>query len=119
MPQAEFKDFEEFWPHFLSSHQNSLTRWMHVAGVASGAGGIVAALVLRKKWPLFVGAGMFGALALGAHPLVEGNHAENLGRPLWGARGLLRMCFRTVTGTIDEDLARMAQTKEAEVNEAA
>lgn len=66
MHQAEFKDFEEFWPHFLSSHQNSLTRWMHVAGLAAGTGGIATALILKKKWPLLLGTGLFAALALGA-----------------------------------------------------
>lgn len=111
MSQPEFNDFEAFWPHFLSSHQHGLTRWMHVLGVTSGAAGIAAALVLRKKWPLALGAGMFAAFALGAHPLVEGNHAENLGRPIWGARALLRMCARTVTGTITEDLARLSKTE--------
>ena len=102
-------DFDEFWLHFLSSHRRGATRWAHVAGVTLGAAGLLAALGTRKLWPLAVGAGALAALAIGAHPVFEGNRAENTGRPIWAARALGRMWLRQVTGTIDADLAKVAE----------
>jgi hypothetical protein len=107
-PSHSIEDFEQFWLHFLSSHKGAQTRWAHVAGISLGVLGAAAAVGTRKLWPLAIGAGAFAALAIGAHPLLEGNRAENFGRPLWAARALGRMWVRQVTGTIDRDLAEIA-----------
>jgi hypothetical protein len=106
-------DFDEFWLHFLSSHRRGSTRWAHVAGVTLGVAGVAAALGTRKLWPLVLGGGALAVLAVGAHPLLEGNRAENLGRPLWAARALGRMWVRQVTGAIDTDLAKLAGRPQA------
>lgn len=101
MSVAECQDFETFYLHFLTSHTRSVTRWMHVAAVGAGAAGVAISLTTRRALPAAVGAG----LAVGAHPLFEGNVPQNAGRPLWAARAVLRMCIRQVTGAIDVDLA--------------
>jgi len=106
-------DFDEFWLHFLSSHRRGATRWAHVAGVTLGVAGAAAALGTRKLWPLVVGGGALAVLSVGAHPVFEGNRAENLGRPLWAARALGRMWLRQVTGAIDADLAKVADRESA------
>ena len=105
----EITDFEAFWLHFLTSHQRAATRWAHVAGLSLGVAGAVAALATRKVWPAALGGAAFAALALGAHPVLEGNRAENFGRPLWAARALGRMWVRSITGSIDADLAAIAR----------
>lgn len=99
--------FEQFWPHFLSSHRQPLTRWLHVAAVGVGALGLIKGVRQRRVGPVLWGAATGAALALGAHPLVEGNRAENGGQPLWAARALLRMCLRTVTGSIGAEIAAL------------
>lgn len=99
--------FEQFWPHFLSSHRQPLTRWLHVAAVGVGTIGVIKALRQRRLGPALLGTAAGAALALGAHPLVEGNRAENGGQPLWAARALLRLCARTISGSIDADLAEL------------
>jgi hypothetical protein len=109
--QPRFATFEQFWLHFLSSHLRSSTRWAHVAALGAGLAGAGLAWRSRKAWPLAAGVGAGVALALGAHPLLEGNTAENLGTPLWSARALVRMCLRTVTGSIDADLAALAHER--------
>ncbi|MCA9682376.1 MAG: DUF962 domain-containing protein [Myxococcales bacterium] len=108
----EFSDFESFWPHFLSSHMRAATRWAHVAALAVGVLGLIATIVLRHWLPLVLGAAGTAALAVGAHPLFEGNRAENLGRPLWGARGFWRLCVRTIAGSIEAEVAALARTRE-------
>lgn len=99
--------FEQFWPHFLSSHRQPLTRWLHVAAVGVGTLGLLRAMRQRRLGPAFWGTAAGVALALGAHPLVEGNRAENGGQPLWAARALLRMCVRTVSGSIGAEIAEL------------
>src|SRR6187402_406948 len=87
-------DFESFYLHFLGSHTRPATRWMHVAGVGLGVLGAAAALATRRPLPAMLGGAAAAALAVGAHPLFEGNTAQNGGRPLWAARAVLRMCVR-------------------------
>lgn len=104
MSTVEVEDFEGFYLHFLTSHTRAVTRWMHVAAVGAGVTGVAISAVTRRPLPALVGIGAGVALAVGAHPLFEGNVPENAGRPLWAARAVLRMCFRQVTGAIDSDL---------------
>lgn len=103
-------DFEQFWRHFLTSHRKAPTRWAHVAGLTIGVLGAAAAIGTRRVWPLAAGASVFAALALGAHPMIEGNTPRNLGRPLWSARALGRMWWRTLAGTLDAEVDALSPT---------
>ena len=103
----EFADFEAFWPHFLSSHRNSVVRWAHVAALASLLIGLRRARKQRRLWPLIKGGAVAGALAVFSHPLLEDEWPQNLGNPRFAARGFLRLCLRTVSGRIHDDLAAL------------
>lgn len=107
LPANPPETFEQFWPHFLASHRQPLTRWLHVAAVGVGTLGLVKAVRRHRLGPALWGSAVGAALALGAHPLVEGNRAENGGQPLWATRALLRMCLRTVSGSIAADIAAL------------
>jgi hypothetical protein len=109
--RPRFDSFEQFWPHFLSSHLRASTRWAHVAAVGAGLAGAALAWRSRKAWPLAAGVGAGAALAGLAHPLFEGNTPENLGMPLWAARAVMRMCLRTVTGSIDAEIAQITRDR--------
>ena len=85
---------------------------MHVAAVSVAAVGLFSAVRQRRLMPLVLGGAAGFALATVAHPLFEGNTPENLGRPLWAARGLLRLCARTVTGRINAEVAELDAFKE-------
>lgn len=98
------QDFEAFYLHFLTSHTRAVTRWMHVAALAAGATGVTVAIATRRPLPAILGAAAGVALAVGAHPLFEGNTPQNAGSPLWAARAVWRMCTRQVTGAIDADI---------------
>jgi hypothetical protein len=100
-----YENFESFYQHFLSSHTRAVTRWMHVAGLSIGATGVAIAARTRRPLPALLGIGVGTALLVGSHPVFEGNTPQNGGRPLWGARALVRMCVRQVTGAIEADLA--------------
>jgi hypothetical protein len=99
-----FETFEQFWPHFLSSHRKASTRWAHVAAVGVGLAGAALGGRRRSVWPAIAGVGAAVALAAGAHPLFEGNTAQNAGRPLWALRAVGRLCLRTITGSINAEV---------------
>ena len=86
----------------------------NVGAAALGLAGAAAGLQRRSLWPLIAGAGGAVALAVGAHPLFEGNTAENLGHPLWAARAIARMSLRTITGSIRADLEQLEHARAAE-----
>ena len=77
----------------------------HVAALGAAAVGMYAAVRRRRLSPLLIGGAAAFTLATAAHPLFEGNTPQNLGRPLWAARGFLRLCVRTVTGRISAEVA--------------
>lgn len=100
--------FEDFWLSFVADHKSARNRWAHVAGLTAGALGLGVAVARKSPVPLVLGAAAFAAFAVFGHPVFEGNRAKNFGRPVFAARAFMRLCLRTVTGAIDEDLARAA-----------
>jgi hypothetical protein len=103
---TRYDDFDAFWEHFVRSHTRPGTQWMHTAGVAVWCGGIAASVVRRTPWPFVVGSAAFAALAVGAHPLFEGNWPENAGQPLFGILGNFRMAWHTLRGTMAAEVER-------------
>src|SRR5262245_58461874 len=93
-------DFEEFWQRFIQSHRSAAVRWCHVAALGCGAAGLLGALTTRRVFPLILGGGGMAAFAVLSHPIFTGHWPENSGRPLYGARAFLRLCLRTVNGSI-------------------
>lgn len=107
MSNQEFSDFEEFWPHFLSSHSHPATRWAHVASVFFAVRGVAKAVRKRSIFPLIKGALISSAFATLSHKFIEGNRPQNFGRPLWATRAVLRLCVRTVTGSIKAEIENL------------
>lgn len=101
------QDFEAFWKKFLSDHPSAANRWAHVGALVAGAGGVAWALRSRSISPALKGAALAAALAVGGHPVFQGDQPKNFGRPLWAARAFLRLCVRTVTGRAERELAEM------------
>lgn len=102
-----FTDFEEFWPHFISSHRRPATRWAHVAAAGAALLGLRRARKQGRLLPLLVGGAVAGGLAVLAHPLLEGDWPQNLEHPRFAARAFVRLCLRTLSGRIHEDLAAL------------
>jgi hypothetical protein len=104
---ADDQDFEAFWKKFLSDHPSAANRWAHVGALVAGAGGLAWALRSRSISPALKGAALAAALAVGGHPVFQGDQPKNFGRPLWAARAFLRLCVRTVSGRAEQELAEM------------
>jgi hypothetical protein len=103
------QDFEAFWRKFLSDHPSRANRWAHVGALVAGTGGAVWALRRGSVGPALAGGVLAAVLAVGGHPVFQGDRPKNFGRPVWAARAFVRLCVRTVTGRADEELAEMAR----------
>lgn len=103
---ARYDNFDAFWYHFVGSHKKPATQWMHTAGVAAFCAGIATSVARRSPWPFVIGGASFAALAVGAHPLFEGNWPENTGQPIFGIVANFRMAFHTLAGTMPLEIAR-------------
>lgn len=101
------KTFEEFWPDYLRAHSDERNRTFHILGTALGLGS--AALFIATgmpRWSLAAAATGYGA-AWAGHAFFEKNKPKTLSHPLWSFRADMRMLSRTLTGRLDEELARI------------
>lgn len=93
-----FQNFAEFYPFYLSQHQNRVCRSLHVAGLLTVLTLAVALpLTGHALWlPLLPVVG-YGFSWVG-HFVFERNVPATFTWPWWSLRGDLRMTWETLTG---------------------
>jgi hypothetical protein len=97
---VEFKSFAEFYPFYLSQHQNQICRRLHFVGSSLGLLGLGAALVTGKK--RYVAAGIvagYGCAWVG-HFFFEHNKPATFKYPLYSFMGDWVMYKEMLTGKI-------------------
>ena len=97
---VEFKSFAEFYPFYLSQHQNQTCRRLHFVGSSLGLLGLGAALVTAKK--RYVAAGIvagYGCAWVG-HFFFEHNKPATFKYPLYSFMGDWVMYKEMLTGKI-------------------
>ena len=98
--------FEEFWERYVRAHAHPRTRALHAVGTLS-AGALIAAGILRRRPALVLAAPLVDyAIAQLSHRTIEGNATQPYRNPRWHVRAELRMCARTLAGTMDAEVAR-------------
>jgi hypothetical protein len=108
--QHPIKSFEEFWPFYLSQHAHPLCRKLHFVGTSLAFGSIAAGLVTGQWW-MMAGAPIAGyGFAWVGHFLIEKNRPATFTYPAWSLQGDCVMWWKTLTGTIDEELDRFGIT---------
>ncbi len=108
MAQPEMRSFEDFWPFYLGEHAHPANRMLHVVGTTLAIGSVAAGLLTGRR-AFYVAAPLIGyGFAWVGHFVVEGNKPATFKHPLWSLRGDFVMLWKTVTGTIDEEIARVA-----------
>jgi hypothetical protein len=101
------RSFEEFWPYYVSQHQDPWCRRLHVAGTTLGLA--CAALSPLQPWLLPVAPVVGYGFAWVGHFAFEKNRPaswHSLRHFAWSFRGDMRMLARTYTGTMDGELER-------------
>lgn len=97
---VEFKSFAEFYPFYLSQHQNQTCRRLHFVGSSLGLLGLGAALVTGKK--RYVAAGIvagYGCAWVG-HFFFEHNKPATFQYPVYSFMGDWVMYKEMLTGKI-------------------
>jgi hypothetical protein len=93
--------YEEFYKYYLSEHQNTTSRLLHVIGTT-----IVLALVLTSiihlnpYWLIFVPISGYGFAWIG-HFFFEKNQPATFKYPLWSLKSDFKMYFDIVSGKIN------------------
>jgi hypothetical protein len=111
-PEAAYAvaSFEEFWPHYVRMHTRPATHALHALGTLSAVG--LAALAIARRSPLVLVAAPLAdyALSQAGHRLFEGNATSPWKNHAWHARAELRMLRLVLTGRMQHEVLRYAQT---------
>lgn len=110
MPQS----FEEFWPYYVSQHQNKTCRQLHFVGT-SIAMGCLAVSPLYPPAALAAPVAGYGLAWIG-HFVFEKNRPASWGGVkafAWSLRGDLRMWRMIAMGEMDAEVDRVVATAQA------
>ncbi|HEY4241693.1 MAG TPA: DUF962 domain-containing protein [Kofleriaceae bacterium] len=104
------ESFEEFWPYYVSQHMNRTSRRLHFVGTTLAMG-----CVAVSPWvpSALLAAPVCGyGLAWIGHFAFEKNRPATWGSAkfaVWSLRGDVRMWGKMITGTMDAEVARVAE----------
>ena len=90
--------FAEFYPFYLSEHENQTSRRLHFIGTSIGALLLVAAVVLLKWWIVVVALAQGYTFAWIGHFFFEHNKPATFQYPFFSFRGDGRLWWETLTG---------------------
>lgn len=109
LPQS----FEEFWPYYVSQHQNRTSRRLHFVGTTLALGCVAAAPFYPPALLAAPVAG-YGFAWLGHFAFEKNKPATWLGpkQALWSLRGDFRMWGKMITGQMDAEVERHADAAE-------
>ncbi|PKN57566.1 MAG: DUF962 domain-containing protein [Deltaproteobacteria bacterium HGW-Deltaproteobacteria-14] len=97
-----FESYEEFWPYYVSEHQDRTCRRLHFIGTSL----VMAMAPNPLLWPALPVAGY--GFAWAGHYVFEKNRPATFTYPLWSLRADFRMWRKIVTGEMPEELERAA-----------
>jgi hypothetical protein len=104
-----YSNFEEFWPEYVRAHSKKLNRTLHAIGIGLALACVLAAIKQRRPW-LLLGAPLFGyGFAWAGHFFVEKNAPATFSHPLYSLEASFLMFFKTLTGRMDDEVARILQ----------
>ncbi|RXS85993.1 DUF962 domain-containing protein [Geobacillus sp. PK12] len=108
----EFRDYEEFWPFYLTQHRKRATRRWHFVGTSFVFLFVIIAIATRNAWWLLGAPIAAYALAWFSHFFIEGNKPATFGHPFWSLRADFRMYRLMLTGQLGRELERMGISEE-------
>ncbi len=102
--------FAEFWPNYVRAHSELSTRLMHCAGTLLGWAILVAAIVTRHWWWIWLALVVPYALAWISHFFIEHNRPATFEHPLWSWWADQKMVAMMLVGKMGEEVKRASQT---------
>ncbi|ANB59441.1 DUF962 domain-containing protein [Anoxybacteroides amylolyticum] len=100
----EFKNYEEFWPFYLSQHRKRATRVWHFIGTSFVFIFLVTAVVTWNAWWILAAPVVAYSFAWISHFFIEGNKPATFGHPLWSLRADFRMYRLMLLGKLEKEL---------------
>jgi len=105
--EGRCESFEEFWPLYVKEHSNKLNRQLHFIGTSLALACIAAAVVKRRPWLLLLAPVAGYGFAWAGHFFVEKNRPRTFKHPLYSLAADFVMYWRTIAGTMDDEVARV------------
>jgi hypothetical protein len=102
------KTFAEFWPYYVRAHSRPMTRVMHAIGSTLALACIVLFFVTTSRWFLLAAPVIGYSFAWTSHFFIEHNKPATFGHPFWSLAADYVMLWKTVTGTMDREIAKHA-----------
>jgi hypothetical protein len=102
----EFRNYDEFWPFYVSQHSKAATRRWHFVGTSAVIVCIILAVAVNARFLLLAPVIAYG-LAWFSHFFIEGNKPATFGHPLWSLRADFHMFGLMLTGRMDDEIRRL------------
>ncbi|RXI96146.1 DUF962 domain-containing protein [Anaerobacillus alkaliphilus] len=107
----EFKNYQEFWPFYLTQHSKKETRAWHFVGTTFVFICIALAIILGNSWIVLLAPVIAYSFAWISHFFIEGNKPATFGHPFWSLRADFQMYFFTLFGKLNGELAKLEKNK--------
>ncbi|MCP1157736.1 MULTISPECIES: DUF962 domain-containing protein [Bacillus] len=110
----EFKNYNEFWPFYLSQHSKKSTRTWHFIGTTFVYICIALAIIYLNVWFIILAPVIAYGFAWFSHFFIEGNKPATFGHPLWSLRADFQMYFYILTGSLSREIDNLPEQYSAE-----
>nr|WP_171016657.1 DUF962 domain-containing protein [Pseudalkalibacillus caeni] len=104
--QTNFKNYEDFWPFYVSQHSKKSTRFWHFIGTSFVFICIFLA-VFFKWWIVLLAPVIAYGFAWFSHFFIEGNKPATFGHPIWSLRADFRMYRYILIGKMEEEVKQV------------
>ena len=94
---TRYTSFADFYPFYLSEHQNTTSRRLHVLGTSLALGSIMLALASQNAWWLLAALVQGYAFAWVGHFFFEHNRPATFQHPLYSLMGDWRLWWEVIT----------------------
>lgn len=104
MSERKYKSLEEFYPFYLTEHQDSTCRNLHFIGTGLLIASLLTGIVLLN-WVFFAAIPVLGyGFAWAGHAFFEKNKPATFTYPLWSLASDFIMFWHIVTGQLPEKM---------------
>ena len=100
MSEKTYRNFDEFYPFYLSEHSNPVSRRLHFTGTSIAALLLIGAAVMQMWWLILIAPIQAYAFAWIGHFFFEHNRPATFIYPWFSFRGDWRMWWQIITGKL-------------------
>jgi hypothetical protein len=100
-PKPQFNSFKEFYPFYLSQHQNSICRKLHFIGLLLGIAWLFIVFAAKlNPWFILISLAFGYGFGFIGHFIFEKNKPATFKNPFYSFAGDIKMMIDLLTGKI-------------------